>query len=79
MNIDPVLSYKVVAHTIPQTEAEGDWKLIPGKHTTIPIKCPQGTLSISSAINKTKVDVLSEKKAKLKPLTFNNLIQNKGI
>ena len=68
LNIDPVLSYKVVAHTIPQTEAEGDWKLIPGKHTTIPIKCPQGTLSISSAINKTKVECIIREKGKTETL-----------
>ena len=73
LNIDPVLSYKVVAHTIPQTEAEGDWKLIPGKHTTIPIKCPQGTLSISSAINKTKVECIVREKGKTETLNVQQL------
>ena len=73
LNIDPVLRYKVVAHTIPQTEAEGDWKLIPGKHTTIPIKCPQGTLSISSAINKTKVDCIIREKGKTETLNVQQL------
>ena len=73
LNIDPVLSYKVVAHTIPQTEAEGDWKLIPGKHTTIPIKCPQGTLSISSAINKTKVECIVRQKSKTETLNVQQL------
>ena len=73
LNIDPVLSYKVVAHTIPQTEAEGDWKLIPGKHTTIPVKCPQGTLSISSAINKTKVDCIIREKGKTETLNVQQL------
>ena len=73
LNIDPVLSYKVVAHTIPQTEAEGDWKLIPGKHTTIPIKCPQGTLSISSAINKTKVECIVREKSKTETLNVQQL------
>ncbi|MGB1932578.1 MAG: vWA domain-containing protein [Flavobacteriales bacterium] len=73
LNIDPVLSYKVVAHTIPQTEAEGDWKLIPGKHTTIPIKCPQGTLSISSAINKTKVECIIREKGKTETLNVQQL------
>ena len=46
--IDPVLSYEVVAHTVPPTKAEGSWKLTPGKHTTIPIYTPQGDLSILS-------------------------------
>ncbi len=73
LNIDPVLSYKVVAHTIPQTEAEGDWKLIPGKHTTIPIKCPQGTLSISSAVNKTKVECIVREKGKTETLNVQQL------
>ena len=73
LNIDPVLSYKVVAHTIPQKEAEGDWKLIPGKHTTIPIKCPQGTLSISSAINKTKVECIIREKDKTETLNVQQL------
>lgn len=73
LNIDPVLSYKVVAHTIPQTEAEGDWKLIPGKHTTIPIKCPLGTLSISSAINKTKVECIVREKGKTETLNVQQL------
>ena len=73
LNIDPVLSYKVVAHTIPQTEAEGDWKLIPGKHTTIPIKCPLGTLSISSAINKTKVECIIREKGKTETLNVQQL------
>ena len=73
LNIDPVLSYKVVAHTISQTEAEGDWKLIPGKHTTIPIKCPLGTLSISSAINKTKVECIIREKGKTETLNVQQL------
>ena len=73
MNIDPVLNYKVIAHTIPQTEAEGNWKLIPGKHTTIPIKCPQGTLSISSAINKTKVECIIREKGKTETLNVQQL------
>tara|TARA_B100000886_G_scaffold326626_1_gene273306 strand:+ start:668 stop:2041 length:1374 start_codon:yes stop_codon:yes gene_type:complete len=73
LNIDPVLSYKVVAHTIPKTVAEGDWKLIPGKHTTIPIKCPQGTLSISSTINKTKVECIVREKSKTETLNVQQL------
>ena len=73
LKIDPVLSYKVVAHTIPQTEAEGDWKLVPGKHTTIPIKCPQGTLSISSAINTSKVECIVREKGKTETLNIQQL------
>ena len=46
--LDPVLSYNVVAHTLPVAKAKGSWKLNPGKHTTIPIYAPQGDLSILS-------------------------------
>jgi Ca-activated chloride channel family protein len=73
LNIDPVLNYRVVAHTIPPTEAEGDWKLVPGKHTTIPIKCPQGTLSISSPINKAKVDCIVREKGDTRTLNIQEL------
>ena len=68
LNIDPVLKYKVVAHTIPQTEAEGDWKLKPAKHTIIPIKCPQGELSISSPTNKAKINCIVREKGKTETL-----------
>lgn len=48
LELDPVLSYNVVAHTLPVAKAKGSWKLNPGKHTTIPIYAPQGDLSILS-------------------------------
>ena len=73
LNIDPVLRYKVVAHTIPQTEAEGDWKLNPGKHTVIPIKCPQGALSISSPTNKAKINCIVREKGKTETLNVQML------
>ena len=46
MVIDPVLSYKVVAHTIPPVSVDSII-LIPGKHTIIPIETPQGSLKIT--------------------------------
>lgn len=58
LNIDPVMNYRVVAHTIPPKEAKGEWKLKAGKHTIIPIHCPQGKLKISSPINKAKVNCI---------------------
>ena len=76
LNIDPVLSYKVVAHTIPQTKAEGDWKLIPGKHTIIPIKCPQGTLNINSPTNKAKINCIVREKGKNTTLNIQELNSN---
>ncbi len=45
MVIDPVLSYKVVAHTIPTVTVE-NITLTPGKHTIIPLETPQGELEI---------------------------------
>jgi len=52
MVIDPVLSYKVVAHTIPPVSIE-NIILTPGKHTIIPLETPQGNLEIrlNSKIN----------------------------
>ena len=42
MIIDPVLKYKVVAHTIPPVEVLSAITLTPGKHTIIPLITPQG-------------------------------------
>ena len=52
MVIDPVLSYKVVAHTIPSVSVDSII-IKPGKHTIIPIYAPQGELEIkmNSKIN----------------------------
>ncbi len=52
MVIDPVLSYKVVAHTIPPVSIDSV-TLEPGKHTVIPLATPQGKLQIlmNSKIN----------------------------
>lgn len=47
LKIDPVLSYRVIAHTIPPVESEKVWKLSPGKHTIIPIETPQANLSLN--------------------------------
>ena len=45
MIIDPVLKYKVVAHTIPPVESEVI-TIQPGEHTIIPLITPQGKLKI---------------------------------
>jgi Ca-activated chloride channel family protein len=45
MMIDPVLSYKVVAHTIPPVSVDSII-LTPGKHTIIALSTPQGELEI---------------------------------
>lgn len=44
--IDDYPSYMVVAHTIPPRQSE-EVKLIPGKHTIVPIDAPQGFMRIS--------------------------------
>ena len=45
MVIDPVLTYKVVAHTIPKVSID-NVTINPGKHTIIPLETPQGKLEI---------------------------------
>ena len=45
MIIDPVLKYKVIAHTIPPVESD-IITIQPAKHTIIPLKTPQGKLKI---------------------------------
>ena len=52
MIIDPVLRYKVFAHTIPPVESEVI-TIQPGEHTIIPLNTPQGKLKITI---KTKED-----------------------
>ncbi len=44
--IDDYPTYKVLVHTIPQKESE-ETKLTAGKHTTIPIETPQGSMIIT--------------------------------
>ena len=61
LTIDPVLSYKVVAHTIPQSHAEGEWKLIPGEHTIIPIDAGQGELQLVVSGNQDISCIVREK------------------
>ena len=73
LTIDPVLSYKVVAHTIPQTQAEGNWKLTPGKHTIIPIKAPQGELSISSSNNNSTLNCIIRQSGQHQTLNIQEL------
>lgn len=43
--IDPLPTYKIVVHTIPPVEKD-NVKLVPGKHTIIPIDAPQGDLEL---------------------------------
>lgn len=61
LTIDPVLSYRVVAHTIPQSIAEGEWKLNPGEHTIIPIDAGQGELHLVVSGNQDISCIIREK------------------
>ena len=61
LTIDPVLSYKVVAHTIPQSNTDVEWKLTPGKHTIIPIDAGQGELQLVVSGNQDISCIVREK------------------
>jgi Ca-activated chloride channel family protein len=43
--LDPTVEYNIKVHTLPPVKAEGV-KLIPGKHTIIPIDAPQGSILV---------------------------------
>lgn len=45
LDIDPLLKYDVVVHTIPPVRKDSV-SLTPGRHTTIPIDAPQGSLKL---------------------------------
>jgi len=44
--IDDYPAYKVIVHTIPQTSSH-DFTITPGKHTTVPVDAPQGSMVVS--------------------------------
>lgn len=48
--IDPIGTYKLVVHTIPQVEKK-DIKIVPGKHNIIAVDAPQGFLLLKTADN----------------------------
>ncbi|MBC8265905.1 MAG: VWA domain-containing protein [Flavobacteriales bacterium] len=66
MSIDPILKYRVVAHTIPSVESELI-SLTPGKHTIIPINTPQGDLEIKM-LSKEKYSFIIRKSGELQTL-----------
>ena len=68
MSIDPVLKYKVIAHTIPPVESE-IITLTPGKHTIIPISVPQGDLEVK-ILGKENYAFIVRKKGSLKTLNI---------
>ncbi len=52
LEIDPLLTYDIVVHTIPPVRKDSV-KLTPGKHTTVGIDAPQGYLSFRAGGNST--------------------------
>lgn len=46
LTLDPLLTYTVVAHTIPPVE-QGGFKLVPGEHNILALETPQGDLELS--------------------------------
>ncbi len=52
LDIDPLLTYTIVVHTIPPVHKDSV-KLTPGKHTTIGIDAPQGYLTFRAGVNST--------------------------
>ncbi len=45
LNIDPKITYDIIVHTIPPVKVDSI-RLIPGKHTIIPVNVPQGVLQL---------------------------------
>ncbi|MDR1846671.1 MAG: VWA domain-containing protein [Bacteroidales bacterium] len=45
LTLDPLLAYDLVVHTIPEVKIE-NIKLLPAKHTIIPVQVPQGSLIV---------------------------------
>jgi Ca-activated chloride channel family protein len=67
--IDPLLTYRIVVHTIPEVSKDGIL-LTPGKHTTVALDAPQGTLSIKydGTAEARKVQAIIRKKNELRTL-----------
>ena len=76
MIIDPVLKYKVIAHTIPPVESE-IITIIPGEHTIIPIKIPQGKLRIELNTKK-NYSFIVRKTNNLKTINVQNINSNEN-
>jgi len=47
--LDPTVEYNIKVHTLPPVKADGI-KLVPGKHTIIPIDAPQGSILVKLSI-----------------------------
>lgn len=47
LELDHLLTYRLVVHTLPPVSVDSV-KLVPGKHTVIPLEAPQGYLSVKT-------------------------------
>jgi Ca-activated chloride channel family protein len=56
LRLDHLSTYRIVVHTLPVVEVK-DVKLIPGKHTVIPIDAPQGFLKLQAGESKQYRDI----------------------
>ncbi len=68
--IDPIGTYKLVVHTIPEVE-KTNIKLIPGKHNVIAVDAPQGYLNLKVAdltTNYRKLPCIVRKKGEMQTL-----------
>ncbi len=67
--LDPIYKYKMVVHTIPPVE-KSNIEITPGKHTTVGIDAPQGSLllKVSGATNYARLQYIIRKHDELKTL-----------
>ncbi len=75
--IDPLMTYDIVVHTIPPVEVDSI-KLIPGKHTIIPVSVPQGYLLLkmnSQNANLKALKTIVRKKGTMETLNIQDLDQ----
>lgn len=72
--LDPLIDYDIVVHTIPPVKEE-NVKLIPGRHTIIPIKAPQGSMVITQGEEKStlKPSVIVRKSGELEVVNVQDL------
>ncbi|MEM9024525.1 MAG: hypothetical protein AAGB22_12335 [Bacteroidota bacterium] len=69
LSIDPIHTYRLVVHTIPQA-VNDSVTLLPGKHNTIAVDAPQGSLSlkIRGTAETKKIPVIVRKSGELNTL-----------
>ena len=68
LTIDPLTTYKLVVHTIPQVEKKGI-KLVPGRHNTIEVDAPQGYIETKvGLLTKSNVRCIVRKKGEMQTL-----------